>query len=132
MSQKALKLCIEQFFKHQTLIKMFHFQTKQYGRHKELDAYLCKFCANFDRFMEVAQGMYGKFNTTDLDLGQVSLLNDLNYEVHLNEMQTKLKVLCVEKSRLDAAKTGMSGLSAIRDEMVADIEQLRYLLRDFN
>ena len=104
-------------FHHQLTLKMFHFQTKTYGGHKAADGYLLKYTANLDRFMEVYQGEYGTIKDTKIDINFV-VSNDENIDQHLMSMINYLNVM-----------NGLSnGLQNIRDDMVADIQQLRYLL----
>jgi hypothetical protein len=119
---------LTQFFGHQTQIKMFHFQTKKWGAHKASDAYLCKFGANFDRFMEVYQGAYKKVQTPEIKVN-LQMLNDENIVQNLAEFVKWLKAM---DSAQDNALSEQPGLLAIRDEMVADVQQLIYLLRDFS
>lgn len=111
------------FFDHQTLIRMFHFQTKKWGRHKASDKYLCGFGANFDRFMEAYQGATSKVTTQNIS-ANLTMLDDNTVFNHLNEFINWLQSLGtgVQKNH---------GLLAIRDEMIADAQQLVYLLRDF-
>ncbi len=51
---------LEEFFRHMTVIRLSHFATDSYAIHKATDCYLCKLNANFDKFMEVAQGAMKK------------------------------------------------------------------------
>lgn len=106
------------FFKHQIIIKMFHFQTSTYGAHKASDSYLEKFLDNYDKFMEVAQGIYGKLS-----------INNININVNVNNDQLKCHIkkfidflLAIDKIEKDP------GLLAIRDDMVNDANQFLYLL----
>ena len=110
------------FFDHMITMKMFHFQTKSYGRHKAVDGYFSKFMDNFDKFMEVYQGINGKIKDTHI-YSNVTMTNDEHYIDELNEFIQWLK-------RPDIA-CGEPGLTNIRDEMIADAQQLIYLLRDF-
>ena len=100
------------FFEHQIQIKMLHFQTKDYGAHKELDTYLQKFLTNFDKYMEVSQGISGRLKLTKLDI-QISTTPKLNDFIRI-----------INKSKNQVS----SDLSAILDDMTADVNQLKYLL----
>ena len=108
---------IEAFFQHQLTMKMYHFQTKNYGSHKAADGYLIKYALNFDRFMEVWQGQNGTVNNKEIHVNFLTA-NDENISKHLDDMITFLTSL--PDLTVD--------LLAIRDEMVADIRQLKYLL----
>ena len=105
------------FFLHQLLIKMYHFQTSNYGAHKAADKYLAKYALNFDRFMEVWQGQHGRLEDKRIRL-DFSTVTDQTVSAHLDEMADYLSSL-----------EGLSvDLATIRDEMVADIRQFQYLL----
>lgn len=104
-------------FHHQLAIKMFHFQTKKYGAHKAADKYLIKFDANLDRFMEIYQGENGRIKDSQISISFVTL-NDSTIDNHLVTMVTYL----------ESMKDLSSGLINVRDDMLSDIQQFRYLL----
>lgn len=114
---------LEDFFDHQILVKMFHFQTKVYGHHKAADAYLGKFLLNMDRFMEGAQGRYGIVKTTEFST-KLKMWTDKTAPNELRSFIAKLLSLS-EPLQKD------TDLLNIRDEMVADANQFIYLL-NFN
>ena len=114
---------VEVFFKHQIVIKMFHFQTKKYAAHKTLDCYLCKFSENFDRFMESFQGVYGRLTNEKIDLS-IDLVSDLDYKENIDRFKN---ILLTIRKKLSANKEN-DGLISILDDMVADVQQLLYLL----
>lgn len=107
------------FFEHKIKIKMLHFQTKNYGTHKALDAYLTEFNNKFDRFMEVAQGNVNKLTNTNIKI-DVKMLSDDTIIDYLSYFITHLNTI--------DSLTSHNGLRAIRDELVADADQLKYLL----
>ena len=106
---------IEVFFQHQLTMKMYHFQTKKYGAHKAADAYLVKYTANLDRFMEALQGEDGRLKNSSIHVN-FNVVNDDTIDSHLASM---INYLDMKLSH---------DLAAIRDEMIADLQQLRYLL----
>jgi hypothetical protein len=110
-------------FEHQLMIKMLHFQSKKYGAHKALDAYLLLFDANFDRFMEALQGAVD--NRTELV--QFNLQIDVATDVTIQDRLTEFKISVLDAFVNDNFNNN-PGLLAIRDEMVADLDQLKYLL----
>jgi hypothetical protein len=110
---------VNAFFQHQLTMKMYHFQTKSYGAHKAADAYLVKYDVNFDRFMEAWQGANGRLNNTEIVL-KFNTVTDNNVSVHLDDMINFLTHL--GNGNLS------SDLTTIRDDMVADLRQLKYLL----
>ena len=105
------------FFQHQLTVKMYHFQTKRYGAHKAADAYLVKYTANLDQFMEVWQGEAGTVKDTDLVVN-VKTYNDSNIAQHLNSVA----------AFLNSFNKLSTELKAIRDVMLADLQQFKYLL----
>ncbi len=107
------------FFQHQLTMKMYHFQTKSYGAHKAADAYLIKYGANLDLFMEAWQGANGRLTNNEVVI-RFNTVNDNNVVAHLDDMVNFL--LQLSSGNLS------SELAAIRDNMVADLQQLKYLL----
>lgn len=118
--QKLLELALLAFFKHQLQLKMYHFQTKSYGAHKASDAYLETFADKLDKFMEVAQGPFGRLNMQAITLN-FSVVNDNTIQQELDDFIKLLK-------EWNETYLSYPELLNIRDEMVADAEQLKYLL----
>ncbi len=121
LSLEELNALLQRFFNHQLKIKMLHFQTKYYGAHKALDKYHGKFLLNLDRFMEAAQGIVGTVNLSDLKYN-IILLND-------DTVARELTIFAEVLDSLTGPIEDNSDLLAIRDEMLADVNQLQYLLR---
>ena len=117
---KFLEFTVKSFFRHQLLLKMFHFQTKQYGAHKASDTYLEKFADHLDKYIEVAQGAFGRLDMKELDIKFI-IANDDTIIAELDKFIVVLK-------EYDTILVGYSELLNIRDEIVADAEQLKYLL----
>lgn len=106
---------------HQIIMKLFHFQTTMYGAHKASDSYLSKFADTMDRFLEIAQGIYGKVTLKKYTLTG-SAHTDENIVNHLEGMITLLR------EKINDILANYTDLINIRDELVGDIEQLKYLL----
>jgi hypothetical protein len=106
---------------HQVVMKLYHFQTEHYGAHKTSDAYIEKYSNTFDRFLEIAQGIYGK-----ITLKKYSLIgsshNDDNIIKHLEGMITYWR------TKMNDILGNYTDLINIRDELVGDAEQMKYLL----
>ena len=113
-----LNQLLQIFYHHQIVLKTFHFQTTSYAAHKASDAYLEKFATNMDRFMEVAQGVYGRVTLKEIDM-KVQVGKDISCNV-----KDMVKVLSVGSGFYQ----NNTDLLAIRDEMLADANQLLYLL----
>ncbi len=121
-TQETLTLLLNMFFHHQTTVKMTHFSTNSFAVHKATDGYLVKFDVNFDRYMEVLQGAIGKSDVGQLTLDPVTIHKSAEELTgHLKEFRKKIhKISCMIKY--------MPDLNNIRDEIMADVEQLIYLL----
>lgn len=127
--EKALSNLLTYFFEHQIIIKMFHFQTTDYAAHKATDVYLAGFLIQFDRFMEVAQGikeiggeerkvkMDGIELKTEFAKSTDGLIN------YLDEFVDRVN------SAMKGDDSKCRGLAAIRDEIIADAQKLVYLLK---
>ena len=103
------------------VLKLFHFQTKLYGAHKASDGYLDKYAETMDKFLEVAQGIYGKITLKKYSLTGSSH-TDENIIKHLDGMITLLR------NKIDDVLGDYTDLINIRDEIVGNTEQLKYLL----
>ena len=120
-SKPSIEYLLEKFFEHKIQIKLLHFQTDNYGAHKALDDYLNKFDVNFDRFMEVAQGEQKVKN------------KKMNLNINMMTDKDVLKILSkfnkdILQDMMEDMYSDYPDLLAIRDELLADSEQLKYLL----
>lgn len=106
---------------HQIVLKLFHFQTELYGAHKASDAYLEKYAQTMDKFLEIAQGIYGKITLKKYTLTGSSH-TDENIIKHLDGMITLLR------EKIAVILDNYTDLTNVRDEMSGDLEQLKYLL----
>jgi hypothetical protein len=106
---------------HQIVLKLFHFQTELYGAHKASDNYLEKFAGTMDKFLEIAQGIYGRITIKKYTLNGSSH-NDDNIVKHLDGVITLLR------ENIEDILDNYTDLINVRDELVGDAEQLKYLL----
>lgn len=106
---------------HQIVMKLFHFQTELYGAHKASDAYLEKFALTMDKFLEIAQGIYGRITIKKYTLNGTSH-TDENIVKHLEAIINLLR------KDIDDILSNYTDLINVRDELVGDAEQLKYLL----
>ena len=106
---------------HQIILKLFHFQTTKYGAHKASDGYLEKYLQNMDKFLEVAQGVYGKLTLKKYTLSGTAHSDD-NITKHLDGMNSYLR------EKINPILDNNTELINIRDELIGDIQQLKYLL----
>jgi len=106
---------------HQIIMKLFHFQTELYGAHKASDAYLEKFATTMDKFLEIAQGIYGRLTIKKFKL-EGSSHTDENIMKHIEG------IIMLLRTGIDDVLDKYTDLINIRDELVGDAEQLKYLL----
>lgn len=111
------------FFQLRTQLKLYHWQTRMYSRHKASDEVLEKLDELIDKYVEIYIGKYGRpkldssTNTTTVqNLSEASILKYIHkYIAYMNEPLVK---------RLKASDTDLVNL---RDEMVGELNQLLYL-----
>lgn len=104
-------------------VKIYHWETMQYSRHKATDDLVDKLDDSIDKFVEVYIGKYGRPKLTPRT-GTIRLRNydDVQAPVLLNEaiawMTNRLPTL-LSKNDTD--------LLNIRDEILAELNQTLYL-----
>ena len=118
MNNELVEL-LKLMFVHMIRIKMYHFQCPKYSQHKISDAYYDKYNTKFDNFFEMAQGIYGRFTITNLKLPSFDLCPK-SIVVHLDNFIVLMRSL---DNVLDNKE-----LLTIRDDMINDVFQLKYLL----
>ena len=109
---------IIQFFTLQHQIKVLHWQTKSYARHKAYDDVYSSLGDLIDEFVEVYMGKYGRveFNGGE---GSITLKNTDTLQLN-NFLNSNIS----EKLKSDKD----SDLLNLRDEMMGEINKLKYLL----
>ena len=98
-------------------VKLYHWQTMKFPRHKATDKLIDKLDENIDRFVEVYIGKYGRPKFS----GSIMLKN---YSDKTAEDLIKSAVEWLTHLKLNPGDTD---LYAIRDEILADLNQTRYL-----
>jgi uncharacterized protein YdcH (DUF465 family) len=104
-------------------VKLYHFQTELYSTHKISDSFLTNFDSLFDKFMEVLQG---KTNT------RISF--EKNTDITIRNMKKNKDILDVIDAFQEIIQSANfeKGLSTdllnIRDEILSEINQFKYLL----
>jgi hypothetical protein len=101
-------------------MKIYHWNTKSYPRHKASDEFIEKFSSNVDKFVEVFMGRYNiTLNINNIEIGQQ--IDDNNVFELLERCRKSLEdfTCCIKDSEL----------LNIRDEMLGDINQTLYLFR---
>jgi hypothetical protein len=93
-------------------VKLYHWQTKSFARHKATDDLVTSLDTNIDKFVEVFMGKYGRPKVTKT----MSLHNFVEKQVQYLQVALPKKL-----------KSSDSDLLNIRDEILADLNQVRYL-----
>lgn len=112
------------FFTMREQIKLYHWQTFSYARHKATDEVISSLDGHIDEFVEVYMGKYGRPKMTTK-----------SGTIHVSNMSEKTAVSFIKKCitmLLGDVVKGLvperdSDLFNIRDEMLGDLNQLLYL-----
>lgn len=114
---------IQFFFTMREQIKLYHWQTKSYSRHKATDAVIDALDASIDKYVEVYMGKYGRMKMTSGNAtSHVSNLSETSIIKFIKKCITYLNTNLVKK-----LKEYDTDLVNIRDEMLAELNQLLYL-----
>jgi hypothetical protein len=108
----------------QEQLRVLHWQTKSYARHKAYGKKYDSIGDLIDSFMEIYMGKNGRVEF-DGEEGIIPLKNTESLD--LNEFfKSNLEFLMTLNDKLDDRKD--SDLLNLKDEMMAELNQLRYLL----
>jgi DNA-binding ferritin-like protein len=112
------------FFQMREQIKLYHWQTHSFSRHKATDEVIESLDKNIDEFVEVYMGKYGRPKMTD-KTGTIKVVN-LSEKTAVTFIRR-----CIQHLLSDVVK-GLtpekdSDLINIRDEMLGDLNKLLYL-----
>lgn len=102
-------------------LKIFHWQTKGYARHKAFEKTRDTMEELMDQFVEESMGQYGRFTLND-ETKTISLVN-------LSEIRPAdmIETICQVLVKMDNEVTDTNLLN-IRDEMLGTLQKLKYLL----
>jgi len=104
-------------------IKIYHWQTMKYPRHKATDDLVDKLDDNIDKFVEVYMGKYGRPNFK----GKTACLKIHNFDDKDGPAYLKSAVQWITKSLHKYLNKEDTDLLNIRDEILADLNQSLYL-----
>lgn len=111
------------FFTMREQIKLYHWQTKSYPRHKATDAVIDSLDTSIDKYVEVYMGKYGRMKMTSA-----------NSSIHVSNLSEKTIIRFIHKciqylqtTLVKKLKETDTDLLNIRDEMLAELNQLLYL-----
>jgi hypothetical protein len=107
----------------QSQLKVMHWQTKGYAKHKALDETLDALYDLVDTFVEEAMGKYGRFKLED-DTKTIEIFN--LSEIKIKDMIDKVvEALNQYTQQFDEKDTNLLN---VRDEMIGLFRKLGYLL----
>ena len=114
---------IQFFFTMREQIKVYHWQTHTYSRHKATDEVIDALDEHIDKYVEVYMGKYGrpKFTINSNTL-KIKNLNEKSIVSFVNTCINVLKTVLVKH-----LKPADTDLFNIRDEMLGELNQLLYL-----
>ena len=128
------------FFSLSNTVKLYHWSTNLYSRHKSSDDLFGIITSLTDKFMETYQGKYGKIsrsNIDDIDI-KSKIISDDNFVMYLRNVAQFLEDIAIEAP--SGSKTQFSNrknkflsskdtdLLNIRDELLGEINKSIYLL----
>lgn len=114
---------VQFFFTMREQIKLYHWQTKSYPRHKSTDAVIDALDVSIDKYVEVYMGKYGRMKMTSGNTSiRVSNLSETSVLKFIKKCINYLNSDLVKK-----LKEHDTDLLNIRDEMLAELNQLLYL-----
>ena len=114
---------VQFFFTMREQIKLFHWQTHSYPRHKATDTVIESLDTSIDKYVEVYMGKYGRMK-----------LSGPTASVHLKNLSEtsivkfiKTCITYLNKDLVSRLRDDDTDLINIRDEMLAELNQLLYL-----
>lgn len=114
---------IQFFFTMREQIKLYHWQTKSYSRHKATDGVIDALDEHIDKYVEVYMGKYGRPKmTAKTNTVKVTNLSEKNINTFI---ATCIKVL--QTTLVKHLKPDDTDLFNLRDEMLGELHQLQYL-----
>lgn len=104
-------------------VKLYHWTTSSFARHKGSDELFASLVESTDKFMEVYMGKYGRPKITERE-GRLTL-KSLNDKTVVEYIKTSIKVLKDDLSK--QLKDSDVDLFNIRDDILAKLNQTLYL-----
>ena len=114
-----MHVIVRDLLQMQNQLRIFHWQTKSYARHKAFGKFYDAMDELLDTFVETYQGQFGRvaFNQT-LDL------KNMDESINLDEILQRAAAMLTSE-----IEEGLSSdLLNIRDEILGAVNHLRYLL----
>ena len=111
------------FFLLQTQLKLYHWQTRSYARHVATDKVLAELLEHIDKYVEVYIGKYGRERLTK---EQAPTVVQNMTEAGIVKF-VRAAVRHMEGPLVRGLKAADSDLLSLRDDIVAELNQLLYL-----
>lgn len=111
------------FFQMRDQIKLYHWQTSSYARHKATDDVIKSLDEHIDLFVEVWMGKYGRPKMTKAT-DTVTVKNMADKTAH---NFIKMCLVYLQGPLSKSLKPTDTDLFSIRDEMLGELHQLLYL-----
>jgi hypothetical protein len=122
MENKDIEQYIIDLMQVQCQVKVFHWQTKIYGKHIALDRLFDAIIDNIDEFTETAMGKYGR-----VDFSGVSYTFDNITDTGIaNMIDGFIDTAIALDDKVEPKKD--SDLLNLRDELLGKLNQTKYLL----
>jgi hypothetical protein len=113
-----MKNAIQLLIQLEQQMRVLHWQTKSYARHNAYGQIYDALGDLIDKFAEVGMGKYGRF---ELDSIPLKNLDDLQLDSYLD-------VIIKGLQSFDQEFQSDTDLLNLRDEMLAEVNKLKYLL----
>lgn len=114
---------VQFFFTMREQIKLYHWQTKSYSRHKATDALISSLDEHIDKYVEVYMGKYGRPKmTSKTNTIKVANLSEKSISAFIRKCIVHLQTGLVEH-----LKPTDTDLINLRDEILAELSQIQYL-----
>lgn len=124
LQEVDVSTCTLFFLSLQSQLRMYHWQTKSYARHKATDKLISRLVELSDTFIEVHMGAAGGKRPMAPPLGTVWGLRNIDDDDILEYLDSVNAFLI---DRLPTHAHNLPQLLNIRDEMLAAVNQTRYL-----
>jgi DNA-binding ferritin-like protein len=112
---------VKYFFQLQNNIKLYHWNTTSFARHKASDELYEKIIELSDEFMEIYMGKYGRPNKGKANSITLKVWTDKDISEYIRTCLKDLEVLSLQLSQKD------TDLLNIRDELMGKLNQTLYL-----
>lgn len=111
------------FFSMREQIKVYHWQTNQFARHKATDDVLDALDTSIDTYVEVYMGKYGRPKIT----GSTNTVKIQNMADKTAAKFIKICIAYLQGPLVKRLKPTDSDLVNVRDEMLVELNKLLYL-----